>query len=77
MLRDQLISNKYETNSKHIQNFIRKSDMYKPITKHRRRWVYMIKIGLWEVGCDDGDWVCLLESTVAYKPIARKRPPNT
>ena len=38
-----------------------KSERKRPLWRPRRRWEDNIKMDLWEVGCDPGDWVDLAE----------------
>ena len=33
----------------------------RPLGRPRRRWEDNIKMDLWEVGCDPGDWIALAE----------------
>ena len=48
-----------------------KPEEKRPIGRPTRRWEDNIKMDLWEVGCDPGDWIALAEDTDQWRAYVR------
>ena len=61
----------YGVIQKYVQSVSGKPEGKRPLGRPRRKWEYNIKMDLWEVGCDSGDWIDFAEDRDQWRAYVR------